>query len=216
MQHNSSKTLRCHLTQWRLLHNIVWVCLLREKREETHSGFTLSQKLIATCQKFQIIVSFWKNKHQDDENMCLIKHRNVHPSMGGCVCVCHKLGLNSHGIITEFKKKKKIRAAVFCLLTKVLFTALCALLRLFWGGSELFRQPWLNSPRWQEKGKSPRHTTQSRVLQIFIETCSSNMFTSLVDVNLLITKLAGYTNKKFVYMYSCTINRNPDLSLFHY
>ena len=44
--------------------------------------------------------------------------------------------------------------------------------------------------------------TQSRVLQIFIETCSRNMFTSLVDVNLLPTELAGYINKKFVYMYN--------------
>ena len=35
--------------------HIVLLYLLREKRrEETHSGYTLSQKLIATYQKFQI------------------------------------------------------------------------------------------------------------------------------------------------------------------
>ena len=63
------------------LHNSL--CLLREKREETRSGFTLSQKLIATFQKFEIIVTFWKNKRQDGKNMCLIKRRNVmHPSGG--------------------------------------------------------------------------------------------------------------------------------------
>ena len=34
------------------------LCLLREKREETRSGFTLSQKLIANFQKFQIFATF--------------------------------------------------------------------------------------------------------------------------------------------------------------
>ena len=47
--------------------HIVLLYLLREKREETHSGFRLSQKLIATFQKFQIFATFRKNKRQDDK-----------------------------------------------------------------------------------------------------------------------------------------------------
>ena len=47
--------------------HIVLLYLLREKREETHSGFTLSQKLIATFQKFQIFATFRKNKREDDK-----------------------------------------------------------------------------------------------------------------------------------------------------
>ena len=50
--------------------HIVVLYLLREKREETHiyhSGFTLSQKLIAAFKKFQIFATFRKNKRQDDE-----------------------------------------------------------------------------------------------------------------------------------------------------
>ena len=51
------------------------------------------------------------------------------------------------------------------------------------GGSELFR------PKYENKGE----ITQSRVYNFFIETCSRNMFTSLMDVNLSPTKLARYT-----------------------
>ena len=97
-------------------------------------------------------------------------------------------------------KNKKIGAVVFGLITKMLFTALCALLsvfslnRLFWGGSDCSRQ--LQDNR-KIKGKSLRHTTPSRVLQIFIETCSL-----LVPYGILPTKLAGYSNKKFVYVYN--------------
>ena len=86
---------------------------------------------------------------------------------------------------------------MFGLITKVLFTALCALLsvfslnRLFWGGSDCSRQ--LQDNR-KIKGKSLR---ESRVLQIFIETCSP-----LVPYGILPTKLAGYSNKKFVYVYN--------------
>ena len=48
--------------------HIVLLYLLREKwREETHSGFTLSQKLIATLKKFKIFATFRKNKRQDDK-----------------------------------------------------------------------------------------------------------------------------------------------------
>ena len=47
--------------------HIVLLYLLREKREETHSGFTLSQKLIAIFKKFQIFAAFRKNKRQDDK-----------------------------------------------------------------------------------------------------------------------------------------------------
>ena len=75
--------------------HIVLLYLQREKREETHSGFTLSQKLIATFQKCQIFATFRKNKRQDDKKiMCLIKRRNVHGGEG-------KIGSNSHRIITE-------------------------------------------------------------------------------------------------------------------
>ena len=38
---------------------------------------------IATSQEVLDLCNFLKNKRQDDKNMCLIKHRNVHPSMGG-------------------------------------------------------------------------------------------------------------------------------------
>ena len=39
--------------------------------------------------------------------------------------------------------------------------------------------------------------TESRVLlEIFVEICSGNMFTSFVDVTLLPAKLAGYTDKQ--------------------
>ena len=68
MQHNRSNKLHCHLIQLRQrLHNTFLLYLLRETREVTHSGFTLSQKLIATFQKFQIFATFWKNKRQDDK-----------------------------------------------------------------------------------------------------------------------------------------------------
>ena len=40
--------------------HIVLLYLLPEKREETRSGFTLSQKLIATFPKFQIFATFEK------------------------------------------------------------------------------------------------------------------------------------------------------------
>ena len=40
------------------------------------------------------------------------------------------------------------------------------------------------------------------------------MFTSLVDVTLLPTELAGYTNKKFVYMYNK--QKSSFKSFFHY
>ena len=47
--------------------HIVLVYLLHEKREETHSGFTLLQKLIATFKKFQIFATFQKHTCQDDK-----------------------------------------------------------------------------------------------------------------------------------------------------
>ena len=47
--------------------HIVLLYLLREKREETHSGFTLSQKLIATIQKFKIFATLKKHTRQDDK-----------------------------------------------------------------------------------------------------------------------------------------------------
>ena len=47
--------------------HIVLVYLLHEKQDETHSGFTLSQKLIATFKKFQIFATFQKHTCQDDK-----------------------------------------------------------------------------------------------------------------------------------------------------
>ena len=69
MQHNinGSNKLHCHLIQLRQRLHIVLLYLLCETWEETHCGFTLSQKLIATFQKFQIFATFWKNKRQDDK-----------------------------------------------------------------------------------------------------------------------------------------------------
>ena len=121
--------------------------LQREKREETHTrhsrGFTLSQKLTATFQKFQIIAATVWEKHtrQDDKNMSLIMRRNVHSSMGVGGVEGVSIWRASHGIITEQFFFLRREAAVFCLITKVLFTALCALPpppppplnRLFWG-----------------------------------------------------------------------------------
>ena len=47
--------------------HIVLLYLQREKREETHSVFTLLQKLLATLKKFKIFATFRKNKRQDDK-----------------------------------------------------------------------------------------------------------------------------------------------------
>ena len=50
------------------------------------------------------------------------------------------------------------------------------------------------------KGKSP---SQEFYIFLYIETCSRNMFTSFVDINLSPAKLARYTNKIFfLYMYN--------------
>ena len=73
------------------------------------------------------------------EKICLIKHRNVHPSMGGGGGggINWVFSRDNHRVIIN----QKSEAAVFGLITKVLLTALCALLsvfslnRLFWGGS---------------------------------------------------------------------------------
>ena len=81
-------------------------------------------------------------------------------------------------------------------------------------GSELIGQCWLKTYTVQDnrkiKGKSLRHT-QSWVLQLFIETYSRNMFTSLVDVNILPPKLAGTLTRN---VYTCTIDKQSSFSLF--
>ena len=90
---------------------------------------------------------------------------------------------------------------MFCLLIKALFIVLCAhfsssffsLNRLFWGDLNCSDNPVKDNRKIE--GKSLRDPVKN-----FTKTCSRNMFTSLVDVNLLPAKLAGYTNKKFVYM----------------
>ena len=112
---------------------------------------------------------------------------------------------------------------MFRMLTKVLFTALCAHLsvffvlffhstgiffNLFFGGGGGGGDLNCSDQNMKIKGKSP----SQEFTIFFIETCSRNMFTSLMVVNLSPTKLARYTNK--IFFNTCTINSNPVLSLF--
>ena len=97
-----------------------------------------------------------------------------------CVCVCGGGGVSELGLLREYNQVFfsffLSRAGVFRMLTKVLFTALCAHLSVFFvlffhstgiflnlffwgggGGSELFR------PKYENKGE----ITQSRVYNFF-------------------------------------------------
>ena len=79
MQHNRSNKLHCHLMQWRRHHNTLSYCICCVKNSQwVHTNAEVN----CNFPEVSDLCNFEKTHTRMTKNMCLIKRRNVHPSMG--------------------------------------------------------------------------------------------------------------------------------------